>query len=235
MSHRIILIDHPSGNHRDDRLSALLARRGYDLCWICPGNGDPLPGPSDDYLAAVVYGGPESANDDRTHDYIAQEIQWVGDWVKAGKPYLGICLGGQILARALGAAVRPHPDSLHEIGYRPVMETDAGAGFLNGVSHVYHWHKEGFELADGVEPLARGDTFANQAFRYGAQKDAKVFGLQFHPEVTPAIMARWISEAGESLEMDGADSAARQQEDADAYDRPLWEWLRRFLSDWLEG
>jgi GMP synthase (glutamine-hydrolysing) len=230
MSGKIVLIDHPSGNHRDDRLSARLGALGYELHWSCPGNGDPLPRPNGEFLAAVVFGGPESANDDGTLDYIGREIEWVGDWVKTEKPFLGICLGGQILARALGAEVSGHPDALCEIGYRPIVETEQGRGFLDSISHVYHWHREGFDLADGVEPLARGKDFANQAFRYGPKR----IGLQFHPEVTTSIMARWISEAGHMLVEDGADPASQQQEDAGRHDEPLGRWLNRFIADWLE-
>lgn len=231
MSGRIILIDHPGGNHRDDRLSGRLAALGYKLEWSCPGNGDPLPRPDGEHLAAVVYGGPESANDDGKLDYIGREIEWVGDWVTTGKPFLGICLGGQILARALGAKVNPHPDALCEIGYRPVTETEAGNGFVDGISHVYHWHREGFDLADRVQPLAMGEDFANQAFRC----DSRCFGIQFHPEVTPSIMERWITEAGHMLAEHGAHPAARQREDAERHDKPLGLWLNRFIADWLKG
>ncbi len=139
MSRTVLLIDHPVGK-RDDRASRMLADRGYALHWCSPGKGDCLPDPKGDFCATVVYGGPESANDGEDKAYIRQEIDWIEKWVATERPFLGICLGAQMLARALDAPVSLHPGGLYEIGYVPVAPTDSSNGFLDEGLHVYHWH-----------------------------------------------------------------------------------------------
>lgn len=225
----VILVDHPVGK-RDDRASVHLARRGFDLHWVRPGAGEPLPAPGPEHAAAVVYGGAESANDDSTLPHIRAELDWIGRWLETGRPFLGLCLGGQLLARVLGARVAPHPQGFHEIGYVPVAGADGTAGFVDGLSHVYHWHKEGFEVPRGADLLASGPVFPNQAFRYGS----RVYGLQFHPEVTVAMLTRWMDEAGHMLDNPNAHPRARQLADAEVHDAPLAAWLERFLDGWLD-
>ena len=228
MGGKVLLIDHPVGK-RDDRASQLLAARGYALDWRCPGNGESLPEPGPEHCAAVVYGGPESANDVESKAYIRQETDWIGRWIAAERPFLGICLGAQMLARVLGAPVSRHPEGLYEIGYVPIASTAAGNGFLPEPLHVFHWHKEGFEVPEGAELLATGPTFPNQAFRYGR----RAYGIQFHPEVTGAVMNRWIDEASHMLAEPGAHDAGRQRSDARRFDRPMSLWLDTFLDQWL--
>lgn len=223
----VLLIDHPVGK-RDDRASRMLTERGYGLDWRCPGRGDPLPAADDtEHCAVIVYGGPESANDDTP--YLRQELDWIEAWVGRSRPFLGICLGAQLLARTLGARVTRHCDGLHEIGYVPIAPAPASDGFLAGEMHVYHWHKEGFELPDGAELLAVGPTFPNQAYRYGD----KAYGIQFHPEVTGQVMARWCAEAAHMLDQPGAQDAERQAAAAKRFDAPMEQWLDGFFDIWL--
>lgn len=225
---KVLLVVHAAGP-RIDRVSQRIAERGYEVRWWHCHRGDALPGPDAGYDALVVYGGPQSANDAESVDYLAEEIRGIERWVAAEKPFLGLCLGGQLLCRALGGHVAPHPEGRWEVGYEPIRATPAGAGLFPEELQVYHWHKEGFSVPEGCELLATGETFPNQAFRYGAS----AYALQFHPEVTPAIMARWTEKAAHCLEEPGAQPAAKQFCDSQRYHAPLGAWLEGFLGRWL--
>ncbi len=228
MPRRILLIDHPVGQ-RDDRASRWFEERGCSIEWVCPGKGDPLPARPAGYDAVVVYGGTENLSEDQDRPYLREELAWIGDWVGAGRPYLGICLGGQLLARALGAEVGPHPEGQHQIGFVEIEPTPVAGDFLDGAIHVYHWHKEGFDVPEGAALLASGPDFPNQAFRFGAS----AYGLQFHPEVSPAVITRWMTDSPASLEAPGAHPRHRQLADAKRHDQAMALWFDRFLARWL--
>ena len=171
----------------------------------------------------------QSANDAESKAYLRQEIDWIGRRVASGRRYLGICLGGQLLARALGAKVAPHRDGMSEIGYYPVYPTAEGRDVNPAGLHVYHWHKEGFELPAGATLLACGDTFPHQAYRYGST----AYGLQFHPEVTTGLASAWIKSAADHLVRPGAQAGEHQMALAARFDRGLHDWFDRFLDRWL--
>ena len=224
---KILLIAH--SNWRDGRLVPLLEAKGYALTWRCPALGDSLPGDDGGYAGAIVLGGVQSANDAESQPYLRQEIDWIARRVASGRRILGICLGAQLLARALEAEVAPHSDGMNEIGYYPVYPTLEGLDLIPAGLHVYHWHKEGFELPAGAELLARGDAFPNQAYRYGSS----TYGLQFHPEVTTGVAAAWIKGAAHHLVHPGAQPAERQMALALRFDRALHSWFDNFLDRWL--
>ncbi|MEQ8354529.1 MAG: hypothetical protein RH942_03255 [Kiloniellaceae bacterium] len=224
----ILLIDHPVGQ-RDDRASALLRAMGYRTEWCSPGKGDRLPAVDSDYAGVVVYGGAESVNDAETVPYIRDEIEWIGRWTEAGRPFLGICLGAQMLARALGAKVWRHDAGLHQIGYVKIDPTPAANGFLGQSMHVYQWHNEGFDVPDCAELLASGPVFPNQAFRFGEA----AYGLQFHPEVSRDMMLRWIRDAAHMLDEPGAQASDEQLAGCARFDPGMEGWLRQFLVRWL--
>ena len=96
-------------------------------------------------------------------------------------------------------------------------------------SHVYHWHREGFDCPAGATMLATGDDFPTQAILVGP----KAFGLQFHPEVTHAMMCRWTVRAAHRLELPGAQDRSRQIEGRFMYDPHVASWLDSFLDHWL--
>ncbi len=220
-----MLVKHSSS--REDRIKRQLVERGVHVTWACPTDGDRLPADDGGYDLVVVYGGPQSANDDTP--WLRTERAWIRSWVEGGGLFLGLCLGAQLLARALGGRVQPHPESRHEVGYRCICPTPAGAGMFPSKLFVYQWHTEGFEIPPGGELLARGETFPNQAFRYGEH----AYGLQFHPEVDSRAVRSW-SEPGEHLRTDlGAHSHERQLADAECYDAAVAAWSARFLDRYI--
>jgi GMP synthase (glutamine-hydrolysing) len=211
------------------RLGDRLVQRGYALDRRYPLEGDVLPASLDDHTGAVVLGGPMSANDDARLPGLRAELDWLPTVLAAGKPFLGVCLGAQLLARVLGARVGPHPDGLAEIGYFPIRPTAAGATWFPPSLSVYHWHQEGFELPQETVLLAEGERFPHQAFCYGPN----AIGIQFHPEVTRAILEDWLVRAAARLALPGAQAASMHRWGHDRHDAGIERWLERFLTRWL--
>jgi GMP synthase (glutamine-hydrolysing) len=224
----------------------VLQEYGYELDIRCPALGAELPETMADHAGALVFGGPMSANDDH-EPFIRAELDWIPTVLAARKPYLGICLGGQLLARVLGATVQPHPEQRREIGYFPIQPAIAPAATSAATSapsavksatpsefrqpmHVYQWHSEGFEVPSEAVLLAQGATsFPNQAFRYGHH----AYGLQFHPEITADMIEFWTTKAPEQLELPGAQSRQQHIESHQRYSAAVEQWLRGFLGHWL--
>jgi GMP synthase (glutamine-hydrolysing) len=141
----------------------------------------------------IVLGGEMNADDDLGYPFMARVRDYTFAALQGGVPVFGICLGAQVLARALGARVRPAP--VREIGFSKVTATPAGeldpvlAPFAPAAS-VFQFHEDLFELPAGAELLFTGDTVRNQAFRFGEA----AYGVQFHFEVDAAIIADWCDE-----------------------------------------
>ena len=209
------------------RVGQLLTRHGYPLDIRRPRFGDPLPETLAGHAGAVIFGGPQSAND--AEDFIKREIDWIDVPLREGKPFLGICLGAQMLARHLGQRVALHPEGKAEIGYYPLYPTAAARAICDWPDVVYQWHREGFDLPPGAELLAEGDMFATQAFRVG-----NAYAIQFHAEVTHAMMCRWTTRGHARLELPGARSRAEHFADRPVYDGAIRAWLSDFLDRWLE-
>ena len=211
------------------RVGQALSKLGYPLDIRRPRFGDPLPETMDQHAGAAIFGGPQSANDE--DDYICRETDWIGVPLRDNKPFLGICLGAQIMARHLGATVFPHPQGRAEVGYYPIRPTAAGLKICpEWPDHVYQWHREGIELPAGAELLAEGENGFNvQAFRCGCG-----YGIQFHPEVTHAMMHRWLVRGAHRMDMPGAKQRHEHVADRAAYDYASRHWLTCFLDHWLD-
>lgn len=227
MTGTILLVVH--SEWREQRIHPHLVDLGFKLEWCCPAEGGRLPENFGAYAGAIMFGGVQSANDAPAVEYMQHELDWVGRFVRSGGRYLGICLGGQLLARALGALVDFHPEGLHEIGYHAIRATPAAGDLFDGLSHVYHWHKEGFELPAGAVLLAEGDRFPNQAFRYH-----RAIGLQFHPEVRGADARLWIGEVKDYDQRPGAQPRELHLAGIERHDPAIDRWMSRFIDHWLD-
>jgi GMP synthase (glutamine-hydrolysing) len=208
------------------RVGRLLQERGYKLDIRRPRFDDPLPDTTDDLAGAVIFGGPMSAND--PDDFVKRETDWIGLALKQDLPFLGICLGAQMLARQLGARVSHHPDGQVEIGYYPLKATEQALSELPWPDHVYQWHREGFEKPEGAELLASGDCFETQAIRVGRA----AYGMQFHPEVTHMMMCRWTTRAHERLSLPNARPRQDHFDGRYMHDAAVRTWLDAFLDHW---
>jgi GMP synthase-like glutamine amidotransferase len=156
---------------------------------------EPLPALAGfDMLAAM--GGPMSANDEAQYAWLTPEIAFVRDAIGAGKIVLGVCLGAQIIAKALGAKV--YAGKQREIGWFEVARTEAAHPIFDGLPAaftVFHWHGETFDLPAGAVRLAETAPTPNQAFAIGS----RVLGLQFHMEATPASVAGLVQNAADDI------------------------------------
>lgn len=212
------------------RARDILTGRGFAWENRMPVKGDPLPGDPADYAGIIIFGGTMSANDDHL-DGMSDVLGWIPKVVASGRPLLGCCLGGQLIARALGGSVRKHRDGLWEVGYAPVTATPAGAALFPAPAHYFFsWHQDVFELPAGAELLATGAAeFPNQAFRFGAA----TFGLQFHPEASSTVFAGWMESSPDFHTHPGAHPRERIMSDAETYEHDADRWFADFLDRWI--
>ncbi len=206
-----------------------LQARGHALDIRRPRFGDPLPETLAGHAGAVVFGGPMSANDNE--EYIRRETAWMAVPLAENAPLLGLCLGAQLLARHLGAAVRPDPEGRVEIGYFGITPTEAGRALATWPDKVHQFHREGFDLPSGAELLATGEVFPNQAYAYGGS----AFGFQFHIELTMAMVGRWTGRIGDRARLPGAQGTAEHLAGRALHDWKTARFLDSFLDRWLES
>ncbi len=152
----------------------------------------------------VVLGGPMNVDQTDRYPFLQREVEWIQSALSAAVPVLGVCLGSQLLAKALDAAV--YPNGSKEIGWYEI-ETAAAARddrLFATIPHkpmVFQWHGDTFDLPAGATGLASSPACANQAFRYGES----AYGLQFHLEVTAEMIDRWLDEPENRKEIAGLD------------------------------
>jgi GMP synthase-like glutamine amidotransferase len=147
----------------------------------------------------VLMGGPMSIHDTEAHGWLEAEKEFVGELLRSRARVLGICLGAQLLAEALGAAVEPAAEP--EIGWFGIEAAEGSAAqplveALTRPRRVFHWHAEQFGLPPDAVGLARSDGCAHQAFRWGP----RVLGLQFHLEMTPEGAEQLVEHCAEDLQ-----------------------------------
>lgn len=206
------------------RVGQMLVEKGFPLDIRRPVLGDRLPQTLEHHAGAVVFGGPMSANDPDA--FVRAETDWLSVPLKEKKPFLGICLGAQMLVRHLGGKVEAEPQGRVEIGWYPIRPTEHGRLLMrNWPKMVYHFHREGFDLPHGCQLLAEGDVYRNQAIRYGEN----AWGLQFHAELTRAMMQRWVVHGAHRFVMPNAQQGREHLEGRMIFDAPLKAWLSDFL------
>src|ERR1044072_4499501 len=211
------------------RVAIQLRNRGIPLDVRRPRFGDDLPKTLEHHAGAVIFGRPQSANDE--DETVRREIDWIGVPLKEGKPYLGICLGAQMLAKHLGARVYKHADGHAEVGYYPIRPTAEGRAVCKDwPDHVYQWHREGFDLPNGATMLAEGDSFPVQAFSYGGS----AFAPQFHMDVPHATMCRWTTRGHERMTLPNAKPRESHFEGRLMHDHACKAWLGEFIDHWLK-
>ena len=191
---------------------------------------DPLPQTLEHHCGAVIFGGPQSAND--CDPFIRREIEWVGVALKEHKPFLGICLGAQMLAQYLGARVDYCRNGNVEIGYHPIGWTSEAQTLSELPDFVYQWHREGFEIPSGGRLLAQSNgPFPNQVMSYGRT----AVGIQFHPEITYAQVNRWSGSNPMRLYMKGAKPRHEHLAGHLTHSPRVQCWLDRFLTRWTRA
>jgi len=223
---KILIILHQEGS-TPGRVGQRLQQRGFELDICRPPLGGQLPPTLDDHAGAVMFGGPMSAND--TDEFVKRETDWLAVPLKEDRPFLGICLGAQKLVRHLGGEVWSHPQEQVEIGYYPLHATPAGKALMDWPEMIYHFHREGFDLPAGAELLATGDTYSNQAFRFGE----KCFAFQFHTELTLAMLCKWTVKGAHRMVLPGAQNRKQQLDGRMLYDPPVSRFLDNFLDHWI--
>jgi len=212
-------------------LEPMLRARGYVVRYLDAATEDlsTLDAGAPDLL--VVLGGPIGAFDEHRYPFLAGELAVVRQRLASGRPILGICLGAQLIARALGAVVTPL--GVKEIGFVPLDLTAAGrASALAGLydTPVLHWHGDQFAMPDGAQRLAGTGICANQAFSVGAG----VLGLQFHLEADTRSIERWLLGHACELEQAGIDLCGLRAQ-AQRYQARLAAASECVFAAWLDG
>jgi GMP synthase (glutamine-hydrolysing) len=208
-----------------DRGTLHLRSKGYEVVEIRPYLGEDYPELDGDVAGIQIQGGPQMVSDLESFPYLEGEIEFARAVMERDLPLLGICLGGQIIARALDAKVGYHPEEKVALGYYDLKTTDAGLEWFPSDFTVLAANSQGFDCPADATLLLRGDVFPNQAFQYGE----RTIAFQFHPEVTRPIFDLWQKELEKNIGKPGTQSLEEQNEGFDRYNAALGEWYFSFL------
>jgi GMP synthase-like glutamine amidotransferase len=181
-------------------LEQVLARAGVPQVSVDLFAEIPASLPLHQAAGLVILGGPMNVDEADAHPFLLPELDWIREAVDRELPTLGICLGAQLLAKALGKRVFRNP--VKEIGWYevellPAAHDDRLFGGRGPVETVFQWHGDTFDLPDGAVHLARGRSCSSQAFRVGRS----AYGVQFHVEMTPELIDEWLEEPHFSAEV----------------------------------
>ena len=178
----------------------------------------------------VVLGEPISVNQQEAYPFITDEIALIRQRIEQGKAVLGVCLGAQMIAKALGASV--YKAEAKELGFKPLQISPVGMS--SPIRHLHtmpvlHWHGETFDLPDGALLLASTDICPHQAFAYGAH----VLAIQFHPEVTTTGLERWLIGHTEEIHTTTGASVSALRAAAAVHSPGLQQATEEMLGEWL--
>ena len=182
-------------HHEEENAGSLgdvLHARGIEARTVHGYIGEAVPKRLGEAAGLVILGGPMGVSEQDRYPFLTDELALIGDALAHNVPVLGICLGGQLLAHALGATVSKSPRA--EIGWYPLRLTEAARkdrlwADLPHSCPAFHWHEDMFDLPPGAALLASSDLTPCQAFRSGMN----AYGLQCHLEVTDALLERWLT------------------------------------------
>jgi len=214
--------------------ATFLSQHGIKWMLVKIDQGQPLPQQAGDYSGLAFMGGPMSVNDDLP--WIPQALGLIQQAVKQEIPVLGHCLGGQLMAKALGGEVRKHP--VKEIGWSEVKVEDSPAAkewLGNSLKSFlsFHWHGETFTLPRGAERILSGQWCENQAFALGGH-----LGLQCHVEMTPELVKNWCKTGAREIAANlgpSVQTALEMQADLENRVSRLQRIADRLYSRWVEG
>ena len=217
MNGKVYIITHAE-NEGPGLMGGFFERLGWEEASLCLWRGDELPRDLDSAAGVVMLGGPMNVYQEREYLFLKKEDLFIGRVLEKGVPFLGICLGSQLLAKACGGAVTQSPEQ--ERGWYEVQLTREGQqdDLFRGLGQtlsVFQWHDDTFAVPDGGILLATGGLCRNQAFKMGSC----AYGLQFHMEVTADMVRAWSEEEGAAfdarrIEEEGAAQRARFEKQA---------------------
>lgn len=213
-----------------------LIAQGYDVRVVEPWKGEALPALVGDEAGVMIMGGPQMISEATASNnaFLLDELKFIEDAMEKQIPLVGVCLGSQMIATAMGAKVSYRDDGAMAMGFYAIDAKPEGKAIgLADDMMVLNGNSQTWTLPAGAQLLAtaRADNpHINQAFRAD-----KTLALQFHPEVTRPILTQWQLEFGEYIGRPGTQTKDQQNAGFEAYDAKLKAWYRNVLDDWFAG